>query len=115
MSCSVIAIHCTYQISPTSNIIHYLLDQQEGADTGILGKLNVEVTAKTGKKFKCLCYYINDQFPIGLPSPFYLSTIQEGALEVGLPLEYREKLKDVQHNGIWREGSSNYPQLNFNK
>ena len=85
-----------------------VLDQQEGADTRMLGKLNIEVTDETGKKLKCACYYINDKFPIGLPSPYYLSTIQEGAQEVGLPFEYRQRLKDVQHNGRYH---SNYPQL----
>ena len=92
-----------------------VLDQQEGADTGMLGKLNVQVTDETGKKFQCSCYYINNKFPIGLPSPYYLSTIQEGAQEVGLPFEYRQRLKDVQHNGRYKEDHSNYPQLNFNK
>lgn len=72
----------------------YLHEQERGYE-----KVEVEVVSDSGKKLKCVTYVVTVDLPRGSPSPYYLGVIQNGAEELGLPLEYRRHLQQIQHNG----------------
>ena len=71
-------------------------------------KIEVEVVSDTGRQLKCITYIVTVDLPKGRPSPHYLRVLHQGAEELGLPLEYRQRLQQVQHNGC-TEVQKGYP------
>lgn len=73
------------------------LDQQEGVSNGIYSPLEVSVETENGPVL-CRTYKMNNFRP-GLPSPQYKKVVCLGAEENGLPVEYLNKLYNIETNG----------------
>ncbi|CAG9862317.1 unnamed protein product [Phyllotreta striolata] len=93
------------------------LDQQEGVQANIYYPITVEVLTPDGKTLKARCYrQVGEAEEIKLenlpkerrPTPAYLNTMIEGAIETGLPLDYVEDMRKIPHNG-----SKEVPNLNI--
>ncbi len=85
-----------------------LLDKVELLDNSDMGKVYYDVETLSGETVRCMSYSpkvgsnfnANVENPLAsLPSLYYISTISDGAKEVGLPLEYQQFLNDIKHNG----------------
>ncbi|KAF4531231.1 hypothetical protein B566_EDAN017948 [Ephemera danica] len=85
------------------------LDRQEGVHSGVYSVLNVTVTTEDDEPLECRTYKYNHREPLSggsysklpesrRPSPLYLQTIQRGAEESGLPMDYRDLLNTIPSN-----------------
>ena len=75
------------------------LDIQEGAHLGIYEKMSVTVTSDEGDSKVVDTYARPENIEVTPPSPQYLKVVLEGATECGLPQNYIEELKKIEHNG----------------
>ncbi|CAH1112814.1 unnamed protein product [Psylliodes chrysocephalus] len=100
---------------PTENIPE--LDKQEGVQANIYYPITVDVQMPDGKTIQARCYrQVGEVLEVNLqnlpdqrkPTPAYLNTMIEGAVESGLPTDYIEYMKKIPHNG-----STVKPNLNF--
>ncbi len=76
------------------------LDEQEGVSQKRYQPIEMYVTTLSGDQLKCRTYQmLNLTREDCRPSPQYLSVMIMGAEECGIPHEYIDKLKAVEHNG----------------
>ncbi len=74
------------------------LDKQEGVALKQYQPIEVNVTSLSGDQLKCRTYQmLNLTGEDRCPSPQYLNIMVMGAEECGLPNEYIERLKAVEH------------------
>lgn len=77
-----------------------LLDDQEGVNKGIYERLEVAAVDCSNKVIKCKSYRLLKTGPSdNKPSCHYLDVILRGAISCGLPNDYIENLKQIEHNG----------------
>ncbi|XP_038076290.1 gamma-glutamylcyclotransferase-like isoform X2 [Patiria miniata] len=76
------------------------LDVQEGVHTRVYRRLDtLQVTTATDQSIlECISYQFMEPLFVK-PSPYYLKVLQTGALQHGLPVEYRRFLDSIEHNG----------------
>lgn len=96
------------------------LDKQEGVrenDKGVYKAFDANIVTSDGKNVKCRSYMLvkqpNKQVPLPVerrPSKAYIQTIQNGARESNIPLDYVEKLDKILNNG--NDGPINLYSLN---
>jgi gamma-glutamylcyclotransferase (GGCT)/AIG2-like uncharacterized protein YtfP len=68
-----------------------VLDEWEGADTGLYRKVRVRVEALTGEQLAWV--YLLDGFEGGLPSARYLGVLADAAERAGAPDDYVTELR----------------------
>ncbi|XP_047117654.1 gamma-glutamylcyclotransferase-like [Schistocerca piceifrons] len=95
------------------------LDRQEGVNDGFYFPMQVDVEKLSGEFVNCRSYQLcdtptkiseGDIIPENrLPSALYLDVVIQGAIESGLPDDYINQLKKIQHNGY--EGVGNKLQF----
>ena len=77
-----------------------LLDDQEGVDKGIYERFEVVAVDGSNKVIKCESYRLLNADPSdNKPSFHYLDVILRGAVSCGLPKDYIDNLKQIEHNG----------------
>ncbi|KAK3597572.1 hypothetical protein CHS0354_018166 [Potamilus streckersoni] len=78
------------------------LDWQEGVHANVYNPLEVDVFSQDGQTLHCRTYMLSRSSDVfdARPSPQYLDIIIRGAQQNGLPADYIEKLKSIEHNSF---------------
>ncbi|XP_077977472.1 gamma-glutamylcyclotransferase-like [Glandiceps talaboti] len=78
------------------------LDRQEGVHMNVYDPLEVTVCTQNNRQLTCRTYKMVNIIPTD-PSPHYLSVVQDGAKQNGLPDDYITFLNSIQHNNYQGE------------